>query len=105
MRITFKKDAPATGLATGRPDTKIKVDKLVVGYIAAPSWRTKDNLWSIHLAVVKEKTEDDPAPFRWIVVKKRFSSEPEAREFVKGHLSSIVGERNLELHQFPDGEI
>ena len=108
MKITFKKDSPATGLSSvgsPNPDTNIKVDKLVVGTIAAPNWQTKDNLWSVRLTVAKEKTEDDPAPFRWITMKKRFASEPEAREFVRGHLASIVGGRNLELYQFPDGEI
>lgn len=107
MKITFKKEKPLTGLAAvGSPkaSTDIKVDKLVVGVIAAPSWQTKDDLWSVKLAVAKEKTEKDPAPFKWVTMKKRFASELEARAFVEQNLANIVNSSQFVLHQFPKNE-
>lgn len=108
MKFTFKKDKAETGLAAvgnSHPDTNIKVSGLVVGYIAAPNWRTESNHWKVRLAIAKERTKEDPAPFKWITLKKRFDSEPEAREFIKGGIiKEMLDWCKWELHQFPKNE-
>ena len=105
MKFTFKKAERPTGLsAIGSPHpwTKIKVDKLVVGDIVPPTWQTKTNQWKVMLAISKEKTEADPASFRWITLKRRFDSKPEARKiFKEGNVQVMLENLGLELYQFP----
>jgi len=96
MRLSFKKDKPETGLAAvGQlyPQTLIKGGGKEVGYIAPPTWQTKDNKWSIHIAVDRGDT------WEWRRIKKRFDTEPEAREFIKEHWAKII---QSNLHVFED---
>lgn len=101
MKFTFKKHPKETGLAAvGRPDpdTDIKLNKKVVGYIAAPTWQSQDRAWLIRLAV---KKESEKIGWGWISLKARFSDEKEAREFLQKHVQEIT--EKWQLHQFdPD---
>lgn len=93
MRFTFKKEKQETGLSgvgTPYPDTAIKLQGKVVGYICAPTWRSKDNKWGIRFTVRKEVTKEDPAPFKWVQIRARLDSEPEAREFLNGKIEEIL---------------
>jgi len=79
-KFTFKKEPKPTGLfAVGNPnsDTIIKLQKRQVGYIAGPNWHTEDRKWQIRLMIAVEDN------FKWMNVKTRFDTEPEAREWIK----------------------
>jgi len=41
-----------------------------------------ENKYAINLMVKKERTEEDPAPFRQLMLKKKFDNEDEAKIFV-----------------------
>jgi hypothetical protein len=75
-KFTFKMHRE-TGLraVAYRPNSDIKIKGVVVGSIREGT---------IRLMVKRERTEDDPAVFRWVTLKKRFSSDAEAREFLRG---------------------
>ena len=102
MKFTFKKQPKETGLravGTPYPDTDIKVNKKVVGYISAPNWQTKTIAWKIRLAVKKEITTDDPAGLKWVSAKKVFGSEADARQWIKENTEELS---NLDLYYFED---
>jgi hypothetical protein len=86
MKVTFKKESRATGLAgVGHPypNILIKVDGKVVGYISSPWWQSKDDLWHIHFSVLKTSPEDNPnCDWKWIHIKHATETEPEARQHV-----------------------
>lgn len=99
IKLSFKKEKPETGLASignPYPATQVKIDKKVVGMIYPPTWRSKDNLWHVRFSV---KNNDN---FHWITLKKRFDSEPEAREFIKTHIEAIVATYTLHPQDYDD---
>jgi hypothetical protein len=95
-KFTFKKADRETGLrSVGNPypSTDIKLGGKVVGHINPPSWRSRDHKWGIVLAI---KCDENPG-WIWRNLKKRFDSEPEAREFLKSNSLKLIG---LGLYQF-----
>ena len=103
MKFTFKKQPRETGLrAVGRPypDTDIKVNKKIVGYISAPNWQTKGHAWRVRFAVKKESTIDNPACFKWFSVSESFESEGDARQWIKDNNSEELSK--LDLYFFED---
>jgi hypothetical protein len=74
-KFTFKMHRE-TGLraVAYRPSSDIKIKGVVVGSI-------REGV--IRLMVKRERTEDDPARFRWVTLKKRFADDAEAREFLR----------------------
>lgn len=96
IKLSFKKQAKETGLSgvgNPYPATDIKVNKRICGYISPPNWTTKDNLWCIKFAVNTESS------WGWRVSKRRFESEPEAREYLKNNLQIL---EKLDLFYFDD---
>lgn len=86
--FTFRRTRPMTGLAsvaTPHPDTRIKLGKLVVGEISAPS-RFGHEDWLVRFIV---PDENDVAGWRWITLRKSFPTEEEARAFVKDNEGAI----------------
>lgn len=86
-KFTFKKHPKETGLsAVGNPypDVDIKHKKKIVGMIASPNWRTKDNKWAIRL-MLKDKEN-----FQWVTLKARFDNEAEARQFLNERVDQIL---------------
>lgn len=75
-KFTFKMHKE-TGLraVAYRPSSDIKIKGVVVGSIREGA---------IRFMVKREMTEDDPAPFKWITLKKKFAGDAEAREFLRG---------------------
>ena len=103
FNISFKKCKPETGLASigyPFPNTNIKVNKKQVGYITAPTWQTKDDKWGIHLAIIKKSTKASPCPWKWVSIKRRFDTEPEARIWIKENLERIA--EKYKLHFFEE---
>lgn len=101
-KFTFKKQKKETGLAgVGHPypDTTIKLDKMQVGYISAPSWSSKDDLWRVHFT---QKDENEKCGFKWVTLKATFTEEPLAREFLNKNFDQLI---TLNLFQMePDEE-
>ena len=98
QKFTFKKQPRETGLASvgnPHPDTDIKHNKKLVGYISSPNWSSPDNKWRIRLTVKKSEPDDNPnCDWKWIVLKKTFDTEPEAREFLNANVVEIL-DKNL----------
>ncbi len=95
-KFTYRKQPRETGLraiANPYPSTDIKLKKLKVGYIAAPS-RFGDDNWRIRLAV------KDNDSFRWVTFKAQFNSEDEGRKWLDAHADSVISK--YDLHQFED---
>jgi hypothetical protein len=86
MKVTFKKEARQTGLAGigyTNPNTLVKVDGKIVGYISGPWWQSKDDLWHIHFSVIKTSPEDNPnCNWKWINIRDALQTEPEARTHI-----------------------
>ena len=103
-KFTFKKQPRETGLAAvgnPHPDTDIKHNKMLVGTISAPHWQSPDNLWRIRFMVAEEGGDNPNCDWKWIQLKKKFDSEPEAREFLKERAEQILEHYDLH-HQEPD---
>lgn len=97
MAFTFKKEPKETGLAAvGNPnsDTQIKLKKKQVGYIAGPSWNSKDSLWHVRFAVSEGKS------FKWVKLKAAFETEPAARAYLTEHFERIT--KSFALHPLED---
>lgn len=76
-------------------DCDIKLDKVVIGLISAPNWRTKDNKYSVRLKVKKERTEEEPCPFCWVSLKKKTDSLQEMKDWL-----NIVAQTLAEKYDF-----
>jgi hypothetical protein len=93
--FTFKRQKSETGLrgvGYPNPDTTIKHNRLVVGYINGPTWQTSDNKWSVSLT---RKDSEAHCHWKWVKLKFRFDTEPEARTWLKEHAEQLI---DLNLH-------
>lgn len=88
MKITFKREAKARGLAGvgyPHPNVIVKVDGRQCGIIHAPTWNDIGEVWTVTLFVVKKNILEDGnenCPWRSYTFSKRCLTEDEAREFV-----------------------
>lgn len=96
--FTFRK-VPRTGRfrTFDRRQTEIKLKKKVVGSLVED--RHNDHWW-IRFAVKRERTEKDPAPFRWVTLKHRPRSEELGRGFILKFNDEI--QEKYDLHSFDD---
>ena len=96
-KFTFKKK-----IKTGRFSSfekeyhTIKLNKKLIGGIH----ETDDGNYQIRLMVQKEKTKEDPAPFKNVFLKMKFDNAELAREFVNKNSELIMSKFNL--HQIED---
>ena len=94
MNFTFKKHAK-----TGRyrsfdyNHTDIKLKGKVVGSINEGSNRK----YRISFVIKKEKTKEDPAPFKWIRLKFVCDNEDDARNIVKRYSAELQERYDLYL--------
>lgn len=95
MTFTFKKLPRETGLAgvaNPYPGTDIKHNRKIVGLIVPPNWQR--DKWEVRLMQEKD------GKWKWIHVKQKFDTEPDAREWVKSHTEFLA---TLNLHHMePD---
>jgi len=98
-KFTFKKSIKEGQYRSFQKDnTDIKLEKKVVGRI----YENEQGTYFISFAVKKERTEQDPAPFRWIRLGKVSKTEDEARETVKLFYKEI--QKKYDLFPFSDRE-
>lgn len=93
-KFTFKKEPKPTGLysiGNPNPNTKIKHNKLEIGYISGPSWQSIDDKWRIRLMVDGQSE----GTWKWVIIKTVFDSEPEARIWIETNSEKILA---LNLH-------
>lgn len=104
FNISFKKQPKETGLrriASPYPHVDIKVNKKKCGNISPPNWSSVDNNWRIQICVKKPEPDNNPnCDWKWMMVKKDFDNEKEARQWCKDNLQSAV--EGYELHYFED---
>lgn len=109
LRLSFRREPRPTGLsaiARPNPDTIIKVDGLQIGRIVGPSSTNLggSNHWSIRLAYKKEPTEKEPAPWKWMTLRRTattgFETEAEAREFIQTIWVKRPEFKNSDFHYF-----
>lgn len=90
-KFTFKKDAPATGLASmlDYGSGEIKLDGKICGFYQGKSYDRFEVWFSV---------KDDAMQCGWrnVKLKKEFPGEPELRAWVKEHTEDIC--KVLELH-------
>ena len=105
MNFTFKKQAGETGLArisNPYPTTDIKLKKKVIGHIYPPSYWRNNSTWSISIAVEIPPKDNPNCSWSWKKVKPRFSSEEDARQWVKEKLEKVIVKYGFTLHSFED---
>ncbi len=106
MKFTFKKEPRVSGLAAignPNPDTQIKLNKKECGRIVGPVWSSTDKMWTIRFTVKKTVPDDNPnCDWKWVQFKKKFETEPEAREYITQNAEKILNESSLTLHYFED---
>lgn len=98
-KLSFKKHPAQTGLVSvgsSLQSVDIKSDKITVGLIQAPNWSSKDSVYTVCFQVtVLGTTAARVCPWRWTTLKATFSTEQEARDFVKEKWVQIHTHFNL----------
>lgn len=88
-KFTFKK------VGSNRPWLKnyidVKLNKKIVGYISNGKIKFK---------IKKKRTEENPAPFKWVIIKRDFDSDELAKEWIRENNDKI--QKQLDLHYYTD---
>lgn len=89
-KFTFKNKKSTGRYSWLDPNTHyIKLNGKKVGYI-------KDvEPYKINLSIKKEETETEPAPFKWITLKKESKSLQEAKDFLNEYIEQILEKYDL----------
>ena len=81
--FTFKTNKPTGRYRSFEVDEiEIKIKRKVVGYIRVLSQHSMAGPFQIRLAIKKEKTKENPAPFKYITLNRKFATVPELKEFL-----------------------
>ena len=93
-RLTFKKSKPGP---YHQQTTNIKLDGSLVGTIYPPvsNWVRRDPKWSVMFMLEGAEPSNPNCEWRWVRLKVRFDSEPEARKHIRDNLEKILA---LNLH-------
>lgn len=78
-------------------DIELKARK--IGDIAEAAHFSQERGYRISFAVKKAPTQEQPAPFKWVNVKTRFTSVADAKAFLVEHFEELIKE--LDLYSFP----
>ncbi len=96
--FTYKKYIPVGRYRSFEPEHHdIKLNKKVVGHISV---NRLDREFIVSFAIKKESTKEDPAPFKWVMLKTRFKTADEAKEALAGRFTDLV--KKLDLYSFKD---
>lgn len=94
-KFTFKKTIHVGRYRSFEKDhTVIKLQKKEVGYIQ----QIDGYKYKIRFAIKKDSTKKNPAPFKWVKIKRIFDNENSARDWIKENENLI--QRSLDLYQF-----
>jgi hypothetical protein len=95
LKVTFKKHPKPTGLAGVGWGwyTDGKVQGKICAHMSGGGARSKGV--RIQVAVTQEPTQNDPAPFRWIMVENDCKTEADARIVVQKAVNNIAQEHEL----------
>lgn len=95
MNFTFKKHVKTGRYKSFDHDcTDIKLKGKVVGSINEGSNRK----YRISFAIKKEKTEEDPAPFKWARLQAVCDDEDHARNIIRKHSAEL--QEKYDLYSF-----
>lgn len=95
-KFTFKINKSTGQYRSFYPDNvDIKLNKKLVGHIGT---KNLSGPWQVSLAIKKEKTNGDPADFKWIYLKKEYSSINEAKEMLIRNTEAII--QKFDLYEF-----
>jgi len=93
MKPTFKIHRPTGQYRSfDHSHMDVKVKKKECGTVY---YNSKEGKYRLQLAVVKESTEEEPAPFRNITLKIQFDSLDDAKVWITEHFSTITSKYNL----------
>lgn len=96
MNFTFKKyKRVGKWRSFERNNTDIKLKKQQVGRI----FEMENGEYKVSFSIKKEITKKDPAPFKWIRLKKTCNTEKDAREFIKKFSPAIQKKYDLYLFE------
>lgn len=95
LRLRFKKDAQETGLRAIGADPRgytVIIENIEVGSIDAK--RTgfcayDESCWLVRLMSPKEPTPGEPCPWKWIRLKKTFTTAEEAKEHIRANVNEL----------------
>lgn len=102
--FTYRKYPKETGVRAigySLQSSDIKLQGRKVGVLRAPCWSTEDCKWSILFHISREPTTSDPCPFSNKILKNRFNTEADAKDFLKKRFKDIL---KLNLYQLEDDE-
>ena len=90
MKFTFKRNKQ-NGRFSSFYDVEIdiKYKTKIVGNV------TDKSPYQIRLMIRKEKTTDDPAPFKWIALKKSFESLEDCLNWLRDNTTAICSKYDL----------
>ena len=96
-KFTFKKhERTGKYCSFQQKSSDVKLNKKVVGTISEVNF----DEWRVSFAIKKEKTKEDPAPFKWLRLKKVCKSEDDIREFVNKYADQL--QEKYDFHFFDD---
>ena len=103
-KLSFRRHERLTGrpcVGYPHPSVDIKINGQVVGYIQAPNWTSKENVWKLKFAVIKANILEDKNPnctWKWITLKWNYDDEAGARAGVEKVMPIIMN--RYKLHHF-----
>lgn len=100
LKFTFKKCIKTGRYRSFENDSiDIKVKGRVCGNIAELShFSPNSGKYRIGFMVERQPTEQDPAPFKWVWIKKLFDTENEARSFVTEKGNDVIEQAKVNLY-------
>lgn len=94
-RVTFKKQARATGLARiaePEPITDVKIGGSIVGMITPPHFTATDRSWR---ASIRVKDPEAGGGWKWARLRQKFTDEPSARVWLTQAMPDITSRHDL----------
>jgi len=96
MKFTFKRHDPTGPYRSfSKPYWDIKVNKKVVGNIHGDSFAG----YAVSLAVAKEPTKEEPAPFKWVRFKVAFYNIEEQKSALNKACDTLMARHKLHMFE------
>lgn len=95
--FSFKRHKKQTGLAAvgnGATGSDIKINKMLVGIIVAPSWTSKHSGYKARFMIVTISSDHEPG-WKWVTFKQELDSDAKMREWLKTVYEQITEKYDL----------